>query len=240
MRFLMTAAFGLLFSLSAAAADAPEALMEQLKSLVPGQIPDSVTETPVSGVYEVAYGPQVFYFSADGRYLLRGEMVDLKAGLNLTEQRKGSARLEAIEAIGEKSMLVYAPKGEARHTITVFTDVDCGYCRKLHSGMAEMNELGIKVRYLAFPRAGVGSPTYKTMVSIWCADDPHKAMDTAKAGKPVEPATCDQDLTDHLRLVQDFGLTGTPALVLEDGTLVPGYMPPQQLLQRLEQSKAGG
>lgn len=239
MRLPLAGLCAVLFAFSAAAAEPPEALTRQLQTLVPGVQPDSIRPTPWQGVYEVAYGAQLFYFSGDGRYMLRGEMMDLNGQVNLTEKRRAAYRVEALAALGEETMLVYSPEKETRHTITVFTDVDCVYCRKLHSGMKEMNDLGIRVRYLAYPRAGVGSSSYNTMRSVWCAEDPQAAMDQAKAGKPVPESSCaEHDLSDHLSLVQEFGLNGTPALVLEDGQLVPGYVPPRQLAQMLEENSA--
>lgn len=217
----------------------PSSLQETLSKLIPGQLPDDVSETDMPGIYQVVLGARVFYFSKDGRYLIRGDLIDLNKGKNLSEERRAEARIEMVESVGIDSMITFKPKGETKHVVYAFTDVDCGYCQKLHSGMPEMNDLGIEVRYLGFPRAGVGSDTYKEMVSVWCADDQQKAMDLAKARKPVEPKECDHPLMAHLGVVEAFELTGTPALVLEDGRLVPGYVPPRQLLQALEQSKAG-
>lgn len=224
-----------------AAADSdnvPPELASALSRLVPGQSPDAIEKTPLAGVYQVVFGSDVFYFSSDGRYLLRGDFVDLVSGTNLTEQRRAAARVAALSKINEKSMIVYPAKGEKRHVVTVFTDVDCPYCRKLHEGMAEMNAMGIEVRYLGFPRAGVGSETYKTMASIWCSDEPRQAMDAAKAGKPVPKADCKEPLQEHMALVREFGINGTPALILEDGRLIGGYVPPKRLQAILEDPKA--
>jgi thiol:disulfide interchange protein DsbC len=220
----------------------PAALKAKLEEMLPGGVPDGIRPAAVPGLWEVSIGLNVVYFSADGRYLLRGELLDVDSGENLTEVAVRGKRLEVIQALGEEGMIVYAPEKETRHTVTVFTDVDCGYCRKLHEGMAEMNRLGIKVRYLAFPRAGIGSPTFQKMAAIWCAKDQRKAMDTAKAGQPLAgaDATCDHPIAEHLALVRALGLTGTPALVFEDGRLVPGYMPPDRLLALLEEGRPEG
>lgn len=220
--------------------DVPAALKAKLDQMLPGGTPEGIRPTAVPGLWEVSVGLNVVYFSADGSHFFRGELIDADSGQNLTELAVRSKRLEALDALGEEGMIVYAPQKETRHTITVFTDVDCGYCRKLHSGMAEMNRLGIKVRYLAFPRAGVGSPTFRKMAAVWCAKDQRKAMDAAKAGQPVADADCDHPLADHLALVRALGLSGTPALVLEDGRLVPGYVPPDRLLAMLEEGQPGG
>ena len=196
--------------------------------------PDSIKASPVKGLYEVAYGTEIYYMSADGRYLVSGEMHDLSTKLNITEEHRKTARKTILDAVDPKSMIIFKPKGEIKHVITVFTDIDCGYCRKLHSGMQEMNDLGIEVRYLSFPRAGINSPSYNKAVSVWCADDPREALTLAKADKPVAVATCDNPVKDEWQLGKKLGVTGTPAIFLEDGTLLPGYMPPSRLLQTLE------
>ncbi len=234
MKKLFVAALCLI-ALPAIAADSKA--VQQLKSdlvKVFGGQPDAVSEAPVNGLYEVTFGPKVFYVSADGRYLLDGELFNLETRTNLTEQKRGSARLKALETIDDSSLIVYKAKGKEKHVITVFTDIDCGYCRKLHGGMAEMNELGITVRYMAYPRAGVDSPSYNKAVSVWCAKDRNKAMDVAKTGTTPEVSSCDSPVKQHMAMGKMIGVTGTPALVLSNGTLMPGYMPPQQLLIALE------
>lgn len=205
-----------------------------LAQLMPGT-PDTINATPMKGIYEVAYGSQILYISDDGRYLVNGEMFDVQKRANLTEERRTQARLVALKSVGEKSMIIYPAKGQAKHTVTVFTDIDCGYCRKLHQGMAEMNNLGITVRYLSFPRAGVGSESFKKASDVWCAKDRNKAMDNAKANQSVtDVQNCDAPIKNHMALANAFGVNGTPALVLDDGRLLPGYLPPQQLLAVLE------
>ena len=224
-------------SMSAMAADTAQ-LEQMLARIIPGKSADSITATPVPGLYEVVYGPQVFYVSADGRYLVTGDLVDLKNQHNLTEERRAGARLKAIDAVGEDAMIIYSPKGEVKHTVTVFTDIDCGYCRKLHKGMKEMNDLGIRVRYLAFPRAGLGSSAYREAVSVWCAKDRNAAMDAAKAGVPVPPADCkDNPVAREYQLGRSLDVNGTPAMVLDDGRMLPGYLPPKRLLAVLEEKK---
>lgn len=234
MKKLLVAVLGFV-ALPVMAAD-DEAVQQLKNDLVKvfGGHPDAVNEAPVDGLYEVTYGPKLYYVSLDGRYLFTGELYDLKSRTNLTEQNRAGARLKALSAIDESSMIVYKAKGEEKHVVTVFTDIDCGYCRKLHSGMAKMNELGITVRYMAFPRAGINSPSYDKAVSVWCAKDRNKAMDVAKSGKKPEPATCDAPVKEHYAMGQMLGVTGTPALVLQDGILMPGYLPPQQLSMALE------
>jgi thiol:disulfide interchange protein DsbC len=236
MKKIFVAVLGLM-ALPAFAADSKA--VQQLKSdlvKVFGGQPDAVSEAPVKGLYEVTYGPKIYYVSADGRFLLDGELFNLETRTNLTEQKRGSARLKALDTIDNASLIVYKAKGKEKHVITVFTDIDCGYCRKLHGGMEKMNELGITVRYMAYPRAGVDSPSYNKAVSVWCAKDRNKAMDVAKTGTTPEAASCDSPVKEHMAMGQVLGVTGTPALVLGDGTLMPGYLPPEQLSMALDKA----
>jgi thiol:disulfide interchange protein DsbC len=219
-----------------------EALVRKsLESLVPGRQP-VIQPGPVEGLYEVGYGPVIVYVTKDGRYVLQGDMVEIESGKNLTEERRRQARLEAIRELDEKSMIVFAPKDkEAKYSVTVFTDVDCTYCAKFHLQVPELNAAGVKVRYIAYPRSGIPSPSYDKMVSVWCADDPQQAITDAKAGKSVPPKTCDNPVRRHLDLGQTLGIRGTPALFLENGEMIPGYVPAKQLVQALEEkAKSSG
>lgn len=210
--------------------------MKQTLQKVFGAPPDSINAAPLKGLYEVAYGPKLYYVSTDGHYLFSGDLIDLHNRTNLTEQNRSSARLKALSRISDKDMIIYKAKGKEKHQITVFTDIDCGYCRKLHSGMAKMNDLGITVRYLAFPRAGIGSRSYDKAVDVWCAKDRHKAMDSAKAGIEPPKAKCDAPVKEEYMLGKLIGVTGTPSIVLQDGSLMPGYLPPERLAAALQQS----
>lgn len=237
-RVVLFAAALLLASVVHAADTVSEATKARLKGVLAQVMqgsPDAISATPIPGLYEAAYGAQLFYLSEDGRYLINGEVFDVQKRVSLTEQRRSQARLTALKSLGESSMIVYPAKGKVKHTITVFTDVDCGYCRKLHQGMAEMNGLGITVRYLSFPRAGVGSDSFKKAVDIWCAKDRNKAMDLAKAGQPVtDTQSCSAPIERHMALAATFGVNGTPAIVADDGRMLPGYLPPKQLLDTLD------
>lgn len=224
--------------LAQAGDDVPPALAARLAALAPGMEPDHVVETRMAGMYEVQFGSVIVYLSGDGRYMLRGDLIDLASRRNLTEEARESTRAETVGALGEASMIVFTPE-TVKHTVTVFTDVDCGYCARLHRQMADYNELGIEIRYTAFPRAGIGSPTYDKMVSVWCAADQHTAMTDAKAGRPIETTRCDNPVSGHYEAGQAIGVTGTPAMVLESGELIPGYVPPQELAARLEEDGSG-
>jgi len=221
-----------------AAGDVPPALAARLAVLAPGAEPDHVVETRMAGMYEVRFGSIIVYLSGDGRYMLRGDLVDLESGRNVTEESRRTMRAEVVGALGEANMIVFAPDA-VKHTVTVFTDVDCGYCARLHRQMADYNRLGIKIRYTAFPRAGAGSDTWDKMVSVWCAADQHTAMTDAKARRRVEPARCANPVAEQYEAGRAIGVRGTPAIVLESGEMIPGYLPPQELASRLDEGTSG-
>ena len=195
--------------------------------------PDSLVAAPIAGFYEASYGPKIYYISADGRHLISGEIYDLVNLENLTEQRRAAGRLNLMASIPEASLISYMAKNE-KHVVTVFTDIDCVYCRKLHKDMAQFNALGITVRYAAFPRSGLDTPSYHKAVSVWCAKDRNKAMDNAKGQGKIEDLKCDAPVAQHMAVGKQLGVTGTPAIILQDGTLMPGYLPPPRLLQALQ------
>ena len=215
----------------------PPAVSQALAKLIPDMAPTSVKPAPAAGLYEVVYGPEVVYITADGAYLLKGDVIELKTQNNLTEDVRTTARLKALEDLGEANMIVFGPK-DAKHTVTIFTDVDCPYCVKVHQEVPELNRQGVKVRYLAYPRAGIGSPGYRKTVSVWCAPDRNQALSDAKAGKAVPEKTCDNPVDEHYLMGQMLGISGTPTLVLDDGRMVPGYVPAARLVQALNASKA--
>lgn len=222
-----------------ATAEAGEAEVRAgLAKLLPEVKPDSVREAEVAGLYEVAIGPQILYLSRDGKYLIQGRILDIAARKDLTEAKQAAARKKAVDAMGEERMIIFSPK-ETKHTVTVFTDIECGYCRKLHNEIQAYLDEGIRVRYLFFPRAGMGSPAYHEAVAVWCADDRRQALTDAKAGKEVPMKTCDNPVADHMELGELVGVSGTPAMVLDDGEMLPGYVPAKRLAAQF-QSKAKG
>jgi thiol:disulfide interchange protein DsbC len=200
----------------------------------------SVAPTKVDGLYEVMVGPQLYYVSADGRYLLTGNMYDIDTKEDLTSPKVAQAKAEEIEAIGEENMVVFAPE-KTQHTVTIFTDIDCGYCQKLHSEIKDYNELGITVRYLMFPRAGIGSDSFEKAVTVLCSDDRNEAMTRSKAGEKLAKKECDNPVEQHLALGKRLGVNGTPAIFLESGDMLPGYIPAQRMsaiLKEMEQNKS--
>ena len=217
-------------TLSAAAPD-----LSRLKSAVRGNVGmENVKPSAVDGLHEVTVGSQILYLSDDGRYAIEGDVIDLDAGSNLTELRRDQLRFDAVNAVGEEEMVVFAPSTPAKHTVTVFTDIDCVYCRKLHSEIADYNRAGIKVRYLMYPRAGIGSESYQKAVSVWCADDRQEAMTHAKLGDTVPTKSCANPIKEQYDLGQAIGVRGTPAIVLEDGRMLPGYLSSERLAQILD------
>ncbi len=198
----------------------------------PGLVPNSVRYTPVEGLYEVIVGARVYYFSKDARYLLDANIMDLKTGKNLTKPSLYAARKGSLDRVGEKNMLIFTPKNP-KYTISVFTDLDCVYCRKLHSQMKQYNKLGIAIRYLFFPRAGIGSSSYKKAVSVWCSRDRKKAFTVAASGDVIPEKTCKNPVNEHLALVKQMALTGTPAIIFPDGRLIQSYISPRELLEIL-------
>jgi thiol:disulfide interchange protein DsbC len=155
-------------------------------------------------------------------------MYDIETREDLTSPRVAQAKAEAIEAIGEENMVVFAPE-KTQHTVTIFTDIDCGYCQKLHSEIKDYNELGISVRYLMFPRAGIGSESFEKAVTVLCSDDRNDAMTRSKAGEKLAKKECDDPVEQHFALGKSLGVNGTPAIFLESGDMLPGYIPAQRM-----------
>ena len=222
----------------AGTADDPVVVIKQrLAEAVPGLKIVKVSPSPITGIYEVeSNNPNLIYISADGKYFVAGDIYQVEDGriTNLAEARREQTRAELIHSVDESKQVVFKPEGmEPKAKVTVFTDVDCGYCRKLHGEVARMNELGIQVNYMAFPRAGIGSSSYNKMVSVWCADDQQTAMTEAKAGKMPASKTCENPVAEQYELGNQIGVNGTPAIVLEDGRLIPGYVPADSLAKGL-------
>lgn len=197
---------------------------------------ENITESPVPGLYQVFMPPRFFYASADGRYIVDGDLIDIVTKQNISQIPRNKSISAAINAMGEDSMIVFG-ENTLKHTVTVFTDIDCGYCRKLHKEVKKYNKLGIRIRYMAYPRAGLGSDAYKKAEAVWCSKDKAKAMTQAKNGTQVKSEQCNSPVAQHYALGNIIGIRGTPALILEDGTLVPGYIPAARLSEALNKVK---
>ncbi len=211
-----------------------EQVRESMSKLLSGNPVSSVSPSPIPGVYEVLVGPQLYYVSADGKYLLTGKLYDIDSREDLTSPKVAKVKAGMIEKVREQDMIIFAPE-KYDHTVTVFTDIDCGYCRKLHSEIKQYNDRGIRVRYLMFPRAGIGSPSYQKAVSVFCAEDRNTALTQAKAGKQIEEKECENPVAQEYALGQALGVTGTPAIFLENGELVPGYVPAERMAAMLKE-----
>jgi len=194
--------------------------------------PDSIKESVVAGMYEVIYGTELVYISSDGKYFLSGNLIDMQTRENISDRAKYSIRKTMLSKQDNRPV-IFKAKNE-KHKLTVFTDIDCPYCAKLHREVPALNEKGITVEYLMFPRAGLSSPSFTKAVSMWCADDNKQSMTDAKERKPIADKTCDNPIKAQYLLGQEMGVTGTPAIVTASGRLIPGYLPADRLAAMLE------
>ena len=208
-----------------------KALKEALLKQLPRAADAKIKPTPINGLYEVMSAGQIMYTTKDARYIIDGDMFDMVSRKNLTEDTRGGIRLQELDKLGEDNMLVYTPEGKVKHTITVFTDIYCPYCQRLHAEMDDYMKNGIKVRYIFVPFKGEKS--VNTSVSVWCAKDRNKAMDMAKSGEKVDSKTCDNPISRHKALAAELGIRGTPAIMLESGQLMPGYVPSSKLISQM-------
>lgn len=221
------------------AQDKPEdKVLAALKTLQPDIKIDEVRPAPIPGFYEVTLQGAVVYVNAEGTRLIQGIIFDIPNKTDLTEQRKSELRRGLLSKAPSNQRIVFAPKGEVKHRVAVFTDIDCGYCRELHKHMAEYNERGIQIEYLLFPRAGIGSDSHRKAVAAWCSKSQQEALTKAKTGEDPGNGTCVNPVADQYQLGQQMGVSGTPTLVFPDGTVAPGYVTPDQLEQRLTQAEA--
>jgi thiol:disulfide interchange protein DsbC len=237
IRTLLAAALAA-FVFSAQAADDDASVRAAISSLVPGASIDSIAEAKLPGFYEVVLSGQIVYVTADGKYLLQGMLYDVAARTDLTEASRSKTRKSLLSELDPARTINFNPQ-KPKHIITVFTDIDCGYCRKMHGEIAEYNALGIGVEYLFFPRAGAGSEAWEKAVSVWCSDDRNQAFTDAKAGKPIDRKECANPVQEDYALGARMGVTGTPMVMSADGTQLGGYLPPDQMLARLNQLAAG-
>lgn len=194
--------------------------------------PSSIQQSIIPNLYQVMYGTEVVYVSADGKYFLAGDLINMETRENLSEVAKRGIRNGMLTKQDNKPV-VFKAKDE-KHVLTVFTDIDCPYCAKLHREVPQLNEQGVTVKYLMFPRAGLKSDSFNKAVSMWCADDQQQAMTDAKARKPIPSKTCDNPIAAQYKLGGEVGVTGTPALVTSSGKLIPGYVPADRLVKMLE------
>lgn len=230
------AAFSLAaFTVSAVNAD-ENAIKQAMAKSMPEVKIESVKPSEVNGLYEVVVGSTILYASENGKYLLQGRLIDVASRTDLTEKKLAATRLAALDKIGKDKMIIFKPKIH-KYTVSIFTDIDCGYCRKLHSEIDQYMAEGITIQYLFFPRAGKGSESYNKAVSVWCADDRNAALTAAKKDQKVPSKTCDNPVDEHMQLAEEFEVKGTPMIITEKGNIYPGYLPAKQLVEALETEK---
>lgn len=226
---------GLMMVVFTACADsATDSVRKAVQTVIPkGTQIDSVRPSPVPGMYEVVYGTEVMYVSADGRYVISGDLADLTTRTNLTEQVRSKGRQKILGQLKDEDLIVFNPK-KTDYTVTVFTDIDCGYCTKLHNEMHLYLAKGIKVRYAAFPRTGPNTSSFSKAVAVWCAKDRPDAITRAYAGKVVDAKPCNSPVAKQYKMAIDLNLSGTPAIVLQSGEILPGYLPADMLRKKLD------
>ncbi len=218
------------------AQDYPE-VSQAIQKLVPNAQQIAIAETPVPGILEVQVDSDIIYLSQDGSYLLQGRLFDIDKRLDLTENARASIRRGLLQEVSDSEQIIFGSANPV-HDVIIFTDIDCGYCRKLHEQIDQYNELGIAVHYMMYPRAGIGSPSYDKAVAVWCSADQKTALTSAKQGDDPVKRNCDNPVESQYQLGQKIGMTGTPAIVTKDGTLIPGYVPPGALRERLDNMAA--
>ena len=240
---LSALALSLIVTLPAASQPAPSPApaadpRAAIAAMFPEVRPEQIVPSPIQGIYEVRIGSQLAYISADGRYLLQGEIIDLTTDQNLTESRREGLRRDVLASVSESEMIVFAPANPTS-TVTVFTDVDCGYCRKLHKQIPAYNAKGIKVRYMYFPRSGPGTESWTKAEQVACSKDPRTALTRAKLGEVLQDKPCQPNpVARDYKIGREFGVQGTPAIILESGELIGGYLDPAELAQYIADAKA--
>lgn len=214
-----------------------QALQQQLQKIDSRIAIESLKATPLDNLYEVQLNSgDLLYISADGQYLLAGNLLHLgEQGsiTDLTEQTRSQLRRQQLQDIAVEDQVVFSAEGEAQAVVQIFTDITCPYCVRLHGEVPQLNAAGVEVRYLAFPRQGVGSQAYQKLVNVWCADDPREAMNRAKGGEDLTAGQCDNPVAEQFEMARSQGIQGTPAIILPDGKVIPGYVPAERLLEEL-------
>ncbi len=203
-----------------------------LKIAMPSVKIESIKNSEIKGIQEVIMQGGIYYISDDGKYLFQGHLIDLAAKKDLTEAKLSEVRVNALKTLGTDNMVVFKSKME-QHKVSIFTDIDCGYCRKLHAEIDQYLAEGITVQYLFFPRAGKGSESYDKAVAVWCAKDKQQALTNAKLGNVPNSPKCENPVDKHMALGEQFEVRGTPMMVTAKGNVLPGYMPAKQLASTL-------
>jgi thiol:disulfide interchange protein DsbC len=233
LRAVASIALPLSAAAQAPAADVRAEIAKKLEVKV-----EDVRPSAVPGLYEVSSGMDIGYVSADGRFYIDGDVFDITTRANLTENRRQGARAALIKGVKDEEAIVFSPKGY-KYTVNVFTDVDCGYCRHLHAEIGELNRLGVRVRYLMYPRGGPGTESWAKAEAVWCSADRNDALTRAKRGEAITAAKCTTPVARQFELGRELGIRGTPGIITERGDYIPGYLPAPRLLERLQQLERG-
>lgn len=221
---------------STASAQDGELTREQLAATLPGVQASDIHDSPMPGMYEIVLDSDVVYVSRDGSYLIQGDVFDLQERRNLTEGRRAQARADILASVDPESLIVFGPDPEdIRHTVTVFTDIDCGFCRQLHREMDQINALGVEVRYLSYPRTGPETESWFKADKVWCAGDRQTAFTDAILQDMVPEQSCDATpVASHFQLGRQVSVLGTPTILTDDGVQLGGYLAPDELIDKLE------
>jgi thiol:disulfide interchange protein DsbC len=219
---------------------AQELTKEELASRLNGVAVEDISESPISGIYEIAVGANVAYVTKDGRYIIRGDIYDADSSSNVSEETRARARAAMLGSVDPESMIVFKPaSGDVKHTITIFTDIDCGYCRQFHREIDKVTALGIEVHYLFYPRTGPNTESWTKADQVWCAPNHNAALTRAKLGGEIpKESGCNTPVESHFDLGQRIGVRGTPAIFSEAGELIGGYLPPATLAKVLDDPTA--
>ncbi|WP_322521802.1 DsbC family protein [Guyparkeria halophila] len=230
-------AFALALPSTAVMADDKDAITASIQKHMPGVPIDSIEETPAKGIYELTSNGQIAYVTADGKYLIAGDLIDVENRQNLTQGKQDAQRIAALEDVPGERKLVYPADGETRHSITILTDPTCPFCDKLHKELPKLREAGVEVTYILTPRQGPGSKGFEISSKVACADDPKDALDRAMKGGSVDAQACRNDMIkENMALSSRLGMSGTPYTILPNGAAMPGYRPANVVLQAIEQS----
>jgi thiol:disulfide interchange protein DsbC len=213
---------------------------EELASKLNGISAEDISDSPIPGIYQVAVGANVAYVTADGRYIIRGDIYDAETSANVSEDTRARARVAMLESVDPASMIVFKPaNGVVKHKITIFTDIDCGYCRQFHREIDKVTALGIEVHYLFYPRTGPNTESWTKADEVWCAPNHNQALTRAKLGGEIPKGpSCATPVESHYALGQRIGVRGTPAVFSDTGELIGGYLPPADLIKILDDPNA--
>ncbi len=230
-----------MFALASATAATPPAAKPDIRAEIARRLDvklEDIRTSPIAGLYEIRSGAEVGYVSEDGRFYVDGDVFDMTSRQNLTEERRKQGRLAVLAGVADDDTILFGPTGPVRYTLTVFTDIDCTYCRRMHKEIAEFNRLGIRVRYLMFPRNGPGTEAWKKAEAVWCSSDRRDALTRAKRGETVTAGRCETPVAAHYALGRKLGIHGTPGIITDKGEYLAGYMPAANMAEYLSSPPA--